>query len=53
MHETADDRLAEEHDAKQTLAALEEVGPKAPEFAQLLNQRRIDVLDQRQQGRVV
>jgi hemerythrin superfamily protein len=44
-NQIADDRLAEEHDAKQTLAALEEMGPDAPEFPQLLNQLRIDVLD--------
>jgi hemerythrin superfamily protein len=41
----ADDRLAEEHDAKQTLAALEEMGPDAPEFPRLLDQLRLDVLD--------
>jgi hypothetical protein len=40
-----DDRLAEEHSAKETLAELEEMGPDAPEFPQLLDQLRIDVLD--------
>jgi hemerythrin superfamily protein len=44
-NQIADDRLAEEHDAKQTLATLEEMGPDAPEFPQLLNQFRVDVLD--------
>jgi hemerythrin superfamily protein len=44
-NQIADDRLAEEHNAKQTLATLEEMGPDAPEFPQLLNQLRIDVLD--------
>jgi iron-sulfur cluster repair protein YtfE (RIC family) len=44
-NEIANDRLAEEHDAKQTLAALERMGSDAPEFPQLLNQLRIDVLD--------
>jgi hemerythrin superfamily protein len=40
-----DDRLAEEHAAKETLAELEKMGPDASEFAPLLNQLRIDVLD--------
>jgi len=40
-----DDRLAEEHAAKETLAELEKMGPDAAEFAPLLNQLRIDVLD--------
>jgi hemerythrin superfamily protein len=40
-----DDRLAEEHSAKETLAELEKMGPDAPEFPQLLDQLRIDVLD--------
>lgn len=44
-NQIADDRLAEEHDAKQTLAALEEMGPEAPEFPRLLDQLRMDVLD--------
>jgi hypothetical protein len=44
-NDIADDRLAEEHDAKQTLAALEEMGPDAPEFPQLLDQLRVDVLN--------
>jgi hemerythrin superfamily protein len=39
------DRLAEEHAAKETLAELEKMGPDAPDFLQLLNQLRIDVLD--------
>jgi hemerythrin superfamily protein len=39
------DRLAEEHAAKETLAELEKMGPDAPEFPQLLDQLRIDVLD--------
>ena len=44
-NQIADDRLAEEHDAKQTLAKLEEIGPDAPEFPRLLDQLRMDVLD--------
>ncbi|HEV2781296.1 MAG TPA: hemerythrin domain-containing protein [Actinophytocola sp.] len=44
-NQIADDRLAEEHDAKQTLATLEEMGPDAPEFPRLLDQLRVDVLD--------
>jgi hypothetical protein len=44
-NQIADDRLAEEHDAKQTLVALEEMGPEAPEFPRLLDQLRMDVLD--------
>jgi hypothetical protein len=43
--EVVDDRLAEEHDAKQTLAALEEMGPDAPEFPGLLAKFRTDVLE--------
>jgi len=42
--EVVDDRLAEEHDAKETLAALEEMGPDAPEFPGLLAKFRTDVL---------
>jgi hemerythrin HHE cation binding domain-containing protein len=33
-----DHRLAEEHQAKQTLAALEKTGPDAPEFPRLLDE---------------
>jgi hemerythrin superfamily protein len=40
-----DDRLAEEHRAKQTLAALEKMGPDAPEFPRLLDELRISVLE--------
>ncbi len=40
-----DDRLAEEHQAKQTLAALETTGPDAPEFSRLLDELRISVLE--------
>jgi hemerythrin superfamily protein len=40
-----DDRLAEEHQAKQTLAALEKMGPDAPEFPQLLAELRVSVLE--------
>jgi iron-sulfur cluster repair protein YtfE (RIC family) len=43
-NEIADDRLAEEHNAKETLVALEEMGPHAPEFTRLLTQLRADVL---------
>jgi hemerythrin superfamily protein len=43
--EIADDRLAEEHDAKETLAALEEMDPHAPEFTRLLTQLRTTVLE--------
>lgn len=43
--DVVDDRLAEEHDAKQTLAALEEMGPDAPEFDGLLAKFRTDVLE--------
>ena len=39
------ERLAEEHAAKETLAELERMGPDAPEFPQLLDQLRADVLD--------
>lgn len=39
------DRLAEEHAAKETLAELERKGPDAPEFAPLLDQLRVDVLE--------
>lgn len=42
--DTVDARLAEEHDAKETLAALEEMGPDAPEFPGLLAKFRTDVL---------
>jgi hemerythrin superfamily protein len=42
--EVVDDRLAEEHDAKEKLAALEEMGPDAPEFPGLLAEFRTDVL---------
>jgi hemerythrin superfamily protein len=41
----ADDRVAEEHDAKETLVALEEMGPDAPEFTRLLSQLRDAVLE--------
>lgn len=44
-NQIADDRLAEEHDAKQTLATLEGMDPDAPEFSQLLGRLRTDVLD--------
>ena len=44
-NQIADARLAEEHDAKQTVATLEQIGPDAPEFLQLLDQLRMDVLD--------
>lgn len=44
-NQIADDRAAEEHDAKQTLVALEEMGPDAPEFARLLDHLRRDVMD--------
>jgi hemerythrin superfamily protein len=40
-----DDRLAEEHQAKQTLAALEQMGPDAPEFPRLINELRVSVLE--------
>jgi hemerythrin superfamily protein len=40
-----DDRLAEEHQAKQALATLEEIGPDAPEFPRLLGELRISVLE--------
>ncbi|HET9139177.1 hemerythrin domain-containing protein [Actinophytocola sp.] len=40
-----DARLAEEHQAKQTLAALEEMGPDAPEFPRLLDDLRVSVLE--------
>jgi hemerythrin superfamily protein len=39
-----DDRLAEEHSAKETLAALEKMGPDAPEFPGLFAKFRTDVL---------
>jgi hypothetical protein len=39
-----DDRLAEEHQAKQTLAALEKMGCDAPEFPRLLTELRASVL---------
>jgi hemerythrin superfamily protein len=42
--DVVDDRLAEEHDAKQTLAALEQMGPDAAEFDNLLAKFRTDVL---------
>jgi iron-sulfur cluster repair protein YtfE (RIC family) len=44
-NQIADDRLAEEHDAKETLVALEEMGPHAPEFTRLLSQLRAAVLE--------
>ena len=44
-NEIADDRNAEEHDAKETLVALEEMGPDAPEFTRLLGQLRDSVLE--------
>ncbi|HEU5472463.1 MAG TPA: hemerythrin domain-containing protein [Actinophytocola sp.] len=40
-----DARLAEEHQAKETLAALEEMGPDAPEFPRLLAELRASVLE--------
>jgi iron-sulfur cluster repair protein YtfE (RIC family) len=43
-NEIADDRLTEEHNAKETLVALEKMGPHAPEFTRLLTQLRADVL---------
>lgn len=44
-NEIADNRLTEEHDAKETLVALEEMGPHAPEFTRLLGQLRHAVLE--------
>jgi hypothetical protein len=38
-------RLAEEHDAKETLVALEKLGPDAPDFPDLLARLRDDVLE--------
>lgn len=43
--DVVDDRLAEEHDAKETLAALERMGPDAPEFDGLFAKLRADVLE--------
>jgi hemerythrin superfamily protein len=43
--DVVDDRLAEEHDAKETLAALEQMGPDAPEFDGLFAKFRTDVLE--------
>ena len=40
-----DDRLAEEHAAKESLAELERIGTDAAEFPRLLDQLRVDVLD--------
>ncbi len=40
-----DDRLAEEHQAKQALAALEQIGPDAPEFPRLITDLRVRVLE--------
>jgi hemerythrin superfamily protein len=40
-----DDRLAEEHQAKRALAALEKMGPDAPEFPRLLAELRASVLE--------
>jgi hemerythrin superfamily protein len=40
-----DDRLAEEHAAKEALAELEEMGPAAAGFPELLDRLRADVLD--------
>lgn len=42
--DVVDDRLAEEHDAKETLAALEQMGPDAEEFDELFARFRINVL---------
>jgi hypothetical protein len=38
-------RLAEEHEAKEILASLEDMGPHAPEFPRLLAQFRVSVLE--------
>lgn len=43
--DVVDDRLTEEHEAKQTLAALDEMGPDAPEFPGLFAKFRADVLE--------
>jgi len=43
--DVVDERLAEEHDAKETLAALEKMGPEAPEFDGLLATFRANVLE--------
>jgi hemerythrin superfamily protein len=43
--DVVDDRLAEEHDAKEALAALEEMGPDAPEFPGVFAKFRLDVLE--------
>jgi hemerythrin superfamily protein len=40
-----DERLAEEHEAKQTLAALEKMGTDAPEFPGLFTELRVSVLE--------
>lgn len=42
--DVVDDRLAEEHEAKKALAALEELGPDAPEFDVRFAAFRADVL---------
>jgi hemerythrin superfamily protein len=43
--DVVDDRLAEEHDAKEVLATLEEMGPDAPEFPGVFAKFRMDVLE--------
>jgi hemerythrin superfamily protein len=43
--DVVDDRLAEEHEAKKALAALEELGPDAPEFDARFAAFRADVLE--------
>lgn len=43
--DVVDDRLAEERQAKEALAALEEITPDAPEFPGLLSQLRASVLE--------
>ncbi|OLF14861.1 hypothetical protein BU204_24835 [Actinophytocola xanthii] len=40
-----DERLAEEHTAKRTLAALEKLGPASPEFSAVLARLRDEVLE--------
>jgi hemerythrin superfamily protein len=44
-HGIIDDRLHEEHDAKERLSALEEMDPDRPEFLQRLDELRIAVLE--------
>lgn len=43
--DVVDDRLAEEHEAKELLAKLEEMGPDAAEFPEQLARLRLDVLE--------